>query len=129
MFHPYAGVTGRFEDDLEGHKGPSPLNIMCSEHYETDLNRGFVRGYSYQVTRSAAPVATAIGGKIPWGKNHHDEFKNRFNKTGLNALELANQAALEKVQEKGANRRTYEKAREFAKGVANQTANYDCKQH
>ena len=80
MFHPYAGVTGRFEEDLEGHKGPTPLNIMCSEHYETDLSRGFVRGYSYQVTRSAAPVTTAIGGKIPWGKNHHDEFKNRFNK-------------------------------------------------
>jgi len=81
MFHPYAGVTGRFEEDLEGHKGPSPLNIMCSEHYETDLSRGFVRGYSYQVTRSAAPVTTAIGGKIPWGENHHDEFKNKFNKT------------------------------------------------
>ena len=81
MFHPYAGVTGQFEEDLEGHKGPSPLNIMCSEHYETDLSRGFVRGYAYQVVRSNAPVGTSLSGYVPWGEKHHRAFKERFNRT------------------------------------------------
>jgi choline dehydrogenase-like flavoprotein len=81
MFHPYSIVTGLFDDDLEGHKGPSPLNIMCSEFYETDPTRDFVRGYSYQVVRSLAPLATALSGHIPWGENHHETFKKRFNRT------------------------------------------------
>jgi len=81
MFHPYASVFGTFDEDLEGHKGPTPLNIMCSEFYETDLSRGFVRGYSYQVTRSKSPLATALGPEIPWGVDHHEEFHKIFNRT------------------------------------------------
>jgi len=81
MFHPYSIVTGLFDEDLEGHKGPTPLNIICSEFYETDPGRNFVRGYAYQVVRSLAPLATALSGHIPWGENHHDAFKKRFNRT------------------------------------------------
>jgi|TARA_B100001750_G_scaffold78999_1_gene62694 choline dehydrogenase-like flavoprotein len=81
MFHPYASVFGTFDEDLEGHKGPTPLNLMCSEFYETDLSRGFVRGYSYQVTRSKSPLATAIGPEVPWGARHHEEFHKYFNRT------------------------------------------------
>ena len=54
---------------------------MCSEFYETDLSRGFVRGYSYQVTRSKSPLATAIGPEVPWGARHHEEFHKYFNRT------------------------------------------------
>ena len=81
MFHPYASAFGTFDEDLEGHKGPTPLNLMCSEFYETDLSRGFVRGYSYQVTRSKSPLATAIGPEVPWGAMHHEEFRKYFNRT------------------------------------------------
>jgi choline dehydrogenase-like flavoprotein len=81
MFHPYSIVTGLFEEDLEGHKGPTPLNIMSSEFYETDPTRDFMRGYAYQVVRSLAPLATALSGHVPWGENHHEIFKKRFNRT------------------------------------------------
>ena len=81
MFHPYSIVTGIFDEDLEGHKGPTPLNIICSEFYETDQSRDFVRGYAYQVVRSSAPLATALSGHVPWGEKHHEAFKKRFNRT------------------------------------------------
>ena len=81
MFHPYSIVTGIFDEDLEGHKGPTPLNIICSEFYETDHSRDFVRGYAYQVVRSSAPLATALSGHVPWGEKHHEAFKKRFNRT------------------------------------------------
>ena len=85
MLHPLAAVTGVFDEDLEGHKGPVPLNIMSSQFYETDLTRGFVRGYAYQVTRSSSPVSQAMGGYtntyMDWGSDHHAKFKDSFNKT------------------------------------------------
>ncbi len=81
MFHPYSIVTGLFEEDLEGHKGPTPLNIMSSEFYDTYPTRDFMRGYAYQVVRSLAPLATALSGHVPWVANHHEVFKKRFNRT------------------------------------------------
>ena len=53
MFHPYAMVTGVFEEMLESYKGPTGLSLICHEFYETDLSRGFVRGYGFQVLRSS----------------------------------------------------------------------------
>ena len=79
MFHPYAMVTGVFEELLEGYKGPNGAAIVSQEFYETDLSRGFVRGYAFQVVRSNGPVTTAqggiMGGRIPWGVEHHDRFQ------------------------------------------------------
>ena len=36
MFHPYAMVTGIFDEPLEGYKGPTGCCIMSQEFYETD---------------------------------------------------------------------------------------------
>jgi choline dehydrogenase-like flavoprotein len=79
MFHPYAFVTGVFDQQIEGYMGPQGCNIMSQEFYETDLSRGFVRGYSFQCSRGAGPRRSA--GTIPWGVDHHSVFESRFGKT------------------------------------------------
>ena len=83
MFHPVARVTGFFPERLDTHIGPQGTCILSKEFYETDLERGFVRGYNLQVVRGAAgPLATALqglqAGRIPWGPGHHTAFAERF---------------------------------------------------
>jgi choline dehydrogenase-like flavoprotein len=85
MFHPYAMVTGIFEEPLEGYKGPNGCSLLSQEFYETDLSRGFVRGYTFQIVRGFGPVATALGGivrqPVPWGTEHRRVFEARFDRT------------------------------------------------
>ncbi len=85
MFHPYAMVTGVFEDTLEGFKGPTGCSIISQEFYETDASRGFLRGYSFEMLRGMGPVATALSGmsngQVPWGESHHDGYEEIWDKT------------------------------------------------
>ncbi|MGH0033657.1 MAG: GMC family oxidoreductase [Myxococcota bacterium] len=85
MFHPYAMVTGVFEDRLEGYKGPTGCSIISQEFYETDPSRGFVRGYSFEMLRGMGPVSTALwgmsSGRLPWGQGHHDAYDRLFDTT------------------------------------------------
>lgn len=83
MFHPFAFVTGVFEEDIESWRGPMGNILMSQEFYETDAGRGFVRGYTYQVVRSLGPGWTARGGfreRVPWGEGHHQEMRRRLGK-------------------------------------------------
>ena len=89
MFHPYAMVAGFFDGELCTYRGVVGNMIMSQEFYETDERRGFVRGYSYQVIRSSGPVTTAcgfLGGPVPWGAAHHEEFANRFGNSATLAV-------------------------------------------
>jgi len=88
MFHVYAGVSGVFPDNDERWVGPAANMIMSQEFYETDLSRGFVRGYSYQSGRgTGGPGAAARGGKVPWGAGHHEQLKRRLGNTvGLGVI-------------------------------------------
>ncbi|MEE9606155.1 MAG: GMC family oxidoreductase [Myxococcota bacterium] len=85
MFHPYAMVTGVFEEPLEGYKGPTGCCIMSQEFYETDRSRGFVRGYTFETLRGIAPVSTALwgmsSGQVPWGAGHHEAYGQLFDRT------------------------------------------------
>ena len=85
MFHPVAMVTGVFEEEMDGHRGPIGCAILSHEFYETDTRRDFVRGYQLQVARSSGPVFTALGGipghRIPWGEDHHRAFGESHAKT------------------------------------------------
>jgi choline dehydrogenase-like flavoprotein len=82
MFHPVGFVQGIFEERLDSHKGPQGCCILSKQFYETDLTRGFVRGYNMQITRGSGPLTTALqgymSGNIPWGPGHHDAFQKRF---------------------------------------------------
>lgn len=74
-------VTGRFRESIEGYRGPFAVSILCQHFYETDVKRGFVRGYQMQLVRSDGPVGTACGGylpRLPWGEGHHSAFRETF---------------------------------------------------
>jgi choline dehydrogenase-like flavoprotein len=85
MFHPYAMVTGVFEEPLEGYKGPTGCCIMSQEFYETDPSRGFLRGYSFEILRGMGPVSAALWGlstgRLPWGAEHHRAYRDLFDRT------------------------------------------------
>ena len=85
MFHPYALVTGVFEERLEGYMGPTGCCLMSQEFYESDPSRGFVRGYSFEAVRGMGPLSAALlgmsSGRIPWGEGHHEAFAELFDRT------------------------------------------------
>jgi choline dehydrogenase-like flavoprotein len=84
MFHPYALVTGLFEEALEGYKGPAGCSLICQEFYETDPARDFLRGYSFEMLRGQGPVQTAmqaVGAGMPWGADHHAFYDGMWDKS------------------------------------------------
>ena len=105
MFHPFASVNGYFPDMIDGYKGPIGNAILSHEFYETDLRRGFVRGFQMQAVRQSGPVRESLGGfvqdRVPWGRNHHRMFDERFNRTislgvmGEDLPETINEVALD----------------------------------
>lgn len=79
MFHPLSGVTGVFDEPMEGFKGPMACSILSQEFYETDPSRDFVRGYGLHSGRYIPPMTYALGGygidnPIPWGNEHRQHF-------------------------------------------------------
>lgn len=83
MFHPYASIQGVFPEPLDGFRGPGNC-IWSQEFYETDQDRGYVRGFTYECTRGRAPVATALTGlftgRIPFGAGHHAAYRQLVNR-------------------------------------------------
>lgn len=84
MFHPYASIRGFFDHPTDGYRGPH-IGTWSQQFYETDRSRGFVRGYTYQFSRGAGPVSTAMtgmaAGQIPWGEGHHGAFRRLFDRS------------------------------------------------
>lgn len=85
MLHPLGYVEGQFEEKLDSHIGPHGACILSQQFYETDVARGFVRGYTMQVLRSPGPIETALSGlnwrEISWGLDHHKQFRSKFGHT------------------------------------------------
>ena len=82
MLHPYASVMGSFAERMDGHFGPAGCCIWSQEFYETDVARGFVRGYTMEIVRGRGALVTAMNGlasgQIPWGAGFHDAFGSLF---------------------------------------------------
>lgn len=81
MLHPIAGVTGIWDDRVDGWSGNDAFCLLTQEFYETDESRDFKRGYEMQLTRSQGPLVTALGGfglDISWGPGHHERFERVF---------------------------------------------------
>ena len=78
MLHPYATVDGIFDQPVDGAKGLLKC-VASHEFYETDLSRGFVRGFSFETQRGYGPVATGLlgvaAGRIPKGRGHHAAYR------------------------------------------------------
>jgi choline dehydrogenase-like flavoprotein len=81
MLHPWPQVSGYIDDKVDGGRGPM-TSLWSKEFYETDLSRGFVRGYTLQFARGTGPVSEAIScvasGRLPWGKDHHRVYRERL---------------------------------------------------
>ncbi|MDA0977039.1 MAG: GMC family oxidoreductase [Proteobacteria bacterium] len=85
MLHAMSLVQGRFEERLDGYMGPIGCALWSKEFYETDLARGYARGYTMEIVRGSGPVSTALGGamsgSLPWGSQHHAAFDAMFDRT------------------------------------------------
>ena len=85
MHHPCGYVLGLFDEDLGSEDGPRGSSMLSQEFYETDVRRGFVRGYDMQVSNvGGAPLQIALGGlvgeTVSWGDGHHQDFAERFHR-------------------------------------------------
>jgi choline dehydrogenase-like flavoprotein len=96
MFHPYAQVYGYVDQLTDSNRAP-PTCLWSKEFYDTDLSRGFVRGYGIQFGRGVGPVFEAVmsesKGILPWGADHHRVFRK------LNGHRLAASAICEDLPE------------------------------
>ena len=83
MFHPYALIQGVFDDPVDGYMGPHNC-VLSQEFYETDSDRGFVRGFTFECCRGLTAISTAFtgmqAGRIPWGDDHHRAYRELFNR-------------------------------------------------
>jgi choline dehydrogenase-like flavoprotein len=79
MLHPWPQVFGYLEERADGDRAPM-LSVWSKEFYETDLSRGFVRGYTMQFGRGTGPaneaITSAVAGRLPWGKDHHRAYRD-----------------------------------------------------
>ncbi len=80
MLHPWPQVRGYVDERVDGDHAPM-LSIWSKEFYETDLSRGFVRGYTLQFARGTGVVNEAITsaavGHLPWGADHHRAYRDK----------------------------------------------------
>ncbi len=81
MLHPWPQVSGYVDEEMDGDRAP-PTVLWSKEFYETDLSRGFVRGYTLQFVRGNGPAHEAITnlgtGRLPWGKEHHRVYRTQL---------------------------------------------------
>jgi choline dehydrogenase-like flavoprotein len=82
MMHATASLEGIFAKRMNGFEGARGAVAFSQQFYETDLTRGFVRGYTFQVARTYGPLHEAWGGivgmPVPWGDDHHKVMSERF---------------------------------------------------
>jgi choline dehydrogenase-like flavoprotein len=65
MMHPFGTVVGVFEEDFRAWQGPWGQFIHSLEFYETDPDRGFVRGAKWGLQPTGGPFSMTSA--YPWG--------------------------------------------------------------
>ena len=70
MMHPFGTVVGLFEDDLGSTQGPWGQHLHCLEFYETDADRGFVRGAKWGLQPTGGP--TEDDDRVSVGRRERD---------------------------------------------------------
>ncbi|CDR01607.1 GMC family oxidoreductase [Streptomyces iranensis] len=96
MLHPNGEVTGIYDEDMDSRLGPAGHSIHSLEFYETDADRGFVRGAKWQVMPTGGPLrALSLHDDAPfedrWGANVHQLMRTTLGHTfqwGVNAEDL-----------------------------------------
>jgi choline dehydrogenase-like flavoprotein len=82
MMHPFAVVTGVFDQPFETWRGHVGCRINSMQFYESDDARGFVRGAKWSMAPSTGgPLNAALpsrAGEASWGSEHHRRVRSRF---------------------------------------------------
>lgn len=84
MLHPTAIATGLFREPIHSYRGAFAAALVSQEFYETDVARGFSRGFQMQALRGQGPLTTAQGGyatRLPWGRDHAGAFADHFGRS------------------------------------------------
>lgn len=84
MMHPYAAVVGTFDDPIGTTQGAYGQLIYSLQFYETDVNRGFVRGAKWNLMPTGGPIAMMRpfpwgDSSRMWGENFHRTVRSRLN--------------------------------------------------
>jgi choline dehydrogenase-like flavoprotein len=81
LHHALVAAEIWVDEPIHSHIGNSGA-IIGSESAETDVSRGFVNGFNFNVARTGQAGAAAIGGfgrrPAPWGPDHHAWFARHF---------------------------------------------------
>jgi choline dehydrogenase-like flavoprotein len=77
MLHPAWQVDGIFDERVDGHVGTTGNPLFSQQFYETDPDRGFLRGYTVVLYGTWGPLDLALQ-SVPWGAAHQKEMRRRF---------------------------------------------------
>ena len=81
LHHTLVAAEIWVEEPIHSHIGNSGA-IISSEFAETDIGRGFVNGFNFNVARTGPAGIAAIGAfsdqPAPWGAEHHVWFARHF---------------------------------------------------
>lgn len=81
MHHTLVAAEIWVDQPINSHIGNSGA-IISSEFAETDVSRGFVNGFNFNVARTGPAGTAAIGAfgqhPAPWGAGHHAWFARHF---------------------------------------------------
>jgi choline dehydrogenase-like flavoprotein len=95
MMHPCVGVMGLFDENIDSWTGPAGQPIYSLEFYETELDRGFVRGSKWNVmpipgVLSALEQFRDLPFDERWGANFHEQsrYAGRLNNWVANLEDL-----------------------------------------
>jgi choline dehydrogenase-like flavoprotein len=81
MMHPLQAVTGYFDEDLGSWQGVWGQQLVSNEFYETNLERGFVRGAKWGLQPAGGLISATRRypwGDHLWGKGFHEEVAKRI---------------------------------------------------
>lgn len=84
MFHPFGAVAGLFDEDLGTTHGAWGQQIQSMHFYESDSDRGFVRGAKWGLQPTGGPLG--LTRSYPWSQSDspmwyedfHDTIKGRL---------------------------------------------------
>ncbi len=60
MLHPFTGVAGYFDEDLESWQGNLASAVQSLEFYETSEERGYVGGCKWSLSPTGGPLGVAL---------------------------------------------------------------------
>jgi len=85
MLHPLGYIEGSFPFDLYSNVGPQGCCLLSQEFYDSNPDRGFIRGYTFQAIRGPLPIEAAINllhsKQIKLGNGFMSDFLSKYNRT------------------------------------------------